>query len=168
MDPQTRAALTGFLRDKTLQLFADYGLPLTESESQEPPLLGPTVAGLLGLLGPELRATITIAAPEEVLTATSSANVVAQNEDWIGELANQLAGRFKNELVRWGVQTSLGTPVSLTCTALRLREHAQLDQLAFGSDAGPIHVWLKTEQLQPIVLAEESASVLDEGELFLF
>ena len=24
MDPQTRAALTGFLRDKTLQLFADY------------------------------------------------------------------------------------------------------------------------------------------------
>lgn len=168
MDPTTRATLNGFLRDKTLQLFADYGLELTEATPDAVPTLGATLAGFIGMLGEQLRATITIAAPEEVLAATSDSNVVAQSEDWIGELANQLAGRFKNELVRWAVQTSLGTPVSVTCTALRLRDQHNLSQLTFSSLAGPVYVWIKAEEVAPIHLEQQTTDVLDEGELFLF
>ena len=165
MDPANRAMLDEFLRDKTRQLFADYALDLVDGEAAE--AAGESLVGVIGMVGEHLSATVAIAAGAAVLDATRQ-GVESSGADWIGELANQLIGRFKNELGRWGVATSIGTPVTVTGSAIGLRAGPDLSRFVFDSAHGPVHVWLKAEALRPFTLVAQATECLGEGELCLF
>ncbi|OYP37520.1 hypothetical protein [Rhodopirellula sp. MGV] len=66
--------------------------------------------------------------------------------DWIGELANQLFGRFKNHLVEYGVDCELGIPIA--------GEGVQKTCLACGDGASTLVVNTKAGCVEAIFKAE--------------
>jgi len=168
MDPANREQLDGFLREKALQLFADYQLPLAETLEPASDAFGESLVGVIGLVGECITATLAIAATQQVLEATFPMGDAVQPEDWMGELANQLIGRFKNELGRWGLDTSIGTPVTVVGSRLALRAGPDVGCLHFDSAHGPVHVWLKAEEIQPFTLVADSTECMAEGDFCLF
>ncbi|MCC9599031.1 chemotaxis protein CheX [Stieleria sp. JC731] len=94
------------------------------------------------------------------LTLTSHACVIAKlcrqelqfAPDWIGELGNQILGRFKNNLLDYGVDTHLGIP--LTSRGILLNNvTCPGDQLELKASTNVGNVWV-TFALQ--VAQEES------------
>jgi hypothetical protein len=166
--------IDGLVLDVTRALFAGYGVKLELDGSPISRIL-PTVQliSTLGFSSPKLGGSILLAVPNEVLSKTLAA-ADANLADWCAELANQLVGRLKNQLLNYGVAINLALPVVLAGGELRLparaRQHTR--HLSFVSEWG--HLFVRTEielnatiELVRQTAAGETAGV-DEGELLLF
>jgi hypothetical protein len=84
-------------------------------------------------------------------------------EDWCRELNNQLVGRMKNKLLRYGVTVSLGLPVLLTGTDVSAVAAPDLtvNDHAFALDNGRLMLTLSTF-VDPAVELREMESMPDE------
>jgi hypothetical protein len=166
--------IDGQVLDVTRALFAGYGVKLELDGSPISRIL-PSVQliSTLGFSSPKLGGSILLAVPNEVLSKTLAA-ADANLADWCAELANQLVGRLKNQLLNYGVAINLALPVVLAGGELRLparaRQHTR--HLSFVSEWG--HLFVRTEielnatiELVRQTAAGETAGV-DEGELLLF
>src|SRR5262249_54026692 len=104
--------------------------------------------------------------------AIASSNPVGDGatRGWVAELANQLVGRFKNAMLRHGVEVAMSIPVVLTATQLRPLPHTQIEPLRLALGAGQLTVWLEVEADAELVLAEpsEDSMIAAEGEAMLF
>jgi CheY-specific phosphatase CheX len=136
-----------------IDVFASYGMrvvPRKEGPRSLPPnarkiLFAPkdapaetTVAGVVGFTGLEMRGTLLLATAFEVIAAVrprelrqralskNSASDWILVRDWSGELANQVLGRIKNRLHRYGVSFDVSPPTALSGAAL-----------AFATPRGP-------------------------------
>jgi len=94
-------------------------------------------------------------------------------EDWLAESANQLLGRLKNKLLRYGVVLSIALPTVLQGVRLQFlgTGTTTLWTHALDSDLGPFWVWLDVRCNEQLVLAEvddPSVEGAPEGELLLF
>jgi CheY-specific phosphatase CheX len=148
-----------------IDVFGSYGMrvePLREGPKSLPPnakkiLIAPkdapaeaTVAGVVGFTGLAMRGTLLLATAFEVIAAArpgelrqrtlskKSASDWILVRDWAGELANQVLGRIKNRLHRYGVSFDVSPPTALSGTAL-----------AFASPRGPapqLHIFMAGEQ----------------------
>jgi hypothetical protein len=96
-------------------------------------------------------------------------------EDWCRELNNQLVGRMKNKLLRYGVTVSLGLPVLLTGTDVSAVAAPDLtiNDHSFALDNGRLMLTLSTF-VDPAIELKETESVSDdegayvEGSIALF
>ena len=84
---------------------------------------------IIGLCDIGLSASIALSTDAETLKSLSSITLV-DLADWLGELSNQLAGRFKNKLCQFGLQPQLTTPTTVSGKMLML-----------GALAGEVHVY---------------------------
>ena len=97
----------------------------------------------------------------------------ADLEDWCRELNNQLVGRVKNKLLRYGITVTLGLPVLLQGTDVRAvaTPDLTLNRHAIRTSSGNISLSLSTlidDDLQFIEQESCDEEVLLEGFVSLF
>jgi CheY-specific phosphatase CheX len=162
-----RETLRRILATKAHELFADYGV---SCEMMDAPVeSGPELCGILGFTGDQLCGSVVLSANTE---AISSSNPIGDGatRSWVSELTNQLVGRFKNALLRCGVELVMSIPVVLTATQLTPIPHAALAPIRLAVGSGSLTLWLEVEVDPDLVLAAASAdlAIPSEGDTLLF
>jgi CheY-specific phosphatase CheX len=152
---------------KAQELFNDYGVScLAPALQREPERL---LCGILGFTGDRLCGSVVVSASE---TAIAQSNPIKDGAPraWVAELTNQLVGRFKNALLRHGVDTALSIPVVLTAAQVTPLPQTQADPLRFDVGGGSFAIWLEIEAAADLTLADPNpeAMIAAEGETLLF
>jgi hypothetical protein len=166
--------IDGLVLDVTRALFAGYGVKLDLDGSPISRIL-PSVQliSTIGFSSDALGGALLLAVPNEVLIKTV-ADADVNLADWCAELANQLLGRLKNQLLNYGVVVNLALPVVLAGGELRLparaRQHTR--HVSFVSEWGHLFVRTEIELSATTELVRKTAAgqaaCADEGELLLF
>lgn len=81
------------------------------------------ITSIVGLSSEEVSATVSLASSQEAALSLSTFPLACAH-DWMGELANQLAGRLKNKLCAYGLQMNLSTPTTIQGNRLQLTSSA--------------------------------------------
>ena len=116
------------------------------------------------------RAFVAETRPPELRTAAEATEM--ELADWIGELGNQLLGRFKNKLIPSGNVIELGTPAVLSgfqivrCGGRMPLSVARLARTSAGTLA--MHVDAQASEGFTIAEQDSANEVMPEGELALF
>lgn len=151
------------LTQSARELLAAYGLECTECPAPEGEY---EIAGAIGFTG-DMKGSVIVASRESVLAKLAAADVDVA--DWAAEMANQLAGRLKNKLVRAGVRMSLATPVAVRGMRMKCTTTTPASFLMLRSASGDdVVVGLEVVVDKPITLKRDDAASLDEGTLELF
>lgn len=163
------------------ELFAAYGLRIEESgptasqrrPSQAPPR-SPTAAFIssIGFSSEELCGSILLGLARRVADGTvpiRGGNLA----DWTSELDNQLLGRFKNRLVRYGIYLEMSVPMAITADMLLAAPPGRIVRHhAFASKCGPLWLRLDLDVNPSLELAAYAAGasepMLAEGEVLFF
>jgi CheY-specific phosphatase CheX len=164
-DPQTQALLESLAGEACRGLFAAYGVTLDRQLAPGSELMPVHLSGIVGFSGPGIRGTCVLAASEEPIARTNP--VQGSARDWIAELANQLVGRIKNQLLARGAEVYVTTPVVLRGDHLAPVPSLVLPPLSFGTDRGNVFVWVEFETAPGLVLGEP-IEVAAEGDSMLF
>lgn len=100
-----------------------------------------------------LRGNVVVAASTRRLSALGA----MEDSPWTGELANQLLGRIKNRLLRYGVDAALGVPVTLNGRFVRieLRSHQGRPPEVFAVEDGYVTFWIDVECEPSLELEEQ-------------
>lgn len=170
---QAVSLVDGLAQDATAALFDTYGVkvvqdgPTAAKSLQSVPLLS-----VIGFSSDVLSGSLVLALPHSVAERTLPVAGVSLG-DWSGELANQLLGRLKNQLLKYKVVLNMSLPVVLSGDGLRLlaTKHQITRYYSFSSDAGKVVIRLDMEMSPDFrFTADEDAEsgVVDEGELLLF
>jgi CheY-specific phosphatase CheX len=159
--------LREILAGKAQELFHDYGVSCSTAAVQpEPERL---LCGILGFTGDQLCGCAVISASE---TAIAQSNPIhdGATRAWVAELTNQLVGRFKNALLRCGVEIAMSIPVVLTATQLTPLSQTQADPIRLDVGGGSFAIWLEVETGPDLTLADPGPESLiaAEGEAMLF
>jgi len=159
--------LRELLATKAYELFADYGVPCQPTDEASDG--SRELCGVLGFTGDKLCGSVVISATPD---AIASSNPIGDGatRGWVAELTNQLVGRFKNALLRHGVEVAMSIPVVLTATQLTPLPQTQLAATRLAVGNGSLTIWLEIEAEAGLELAEPSAdsAVAAEGEAMLF
>ena len=155
------------LGDKVHELFADYGVAC--EMVAEVPDSARELCGILGFTGDHVCGSVVVSATAE---AVASSNPIGDGptRGWVAELTNQIVGRFKNTLLRCGVEVVMSIPVVLTASHLAPMPQAPLAPLRVAVGTGFLTLWLEVEVDPDLVLAEPNADlqIALEGDTLLF
>jgi hypothetical protein len=164
----------GLVLDVTRALFESYSVKLDLDGSPVSRILSSVkLISTIGFSSEALGGSLLLAVTNDLLVKTSPASD-ANLADWAGELANQLLGRLKNQLLKYGVVVNLALPVVLSGGEFHLpsRTRPNARHVSFVSEWG--HVFLRTEMelasTAQLVRQPEAAGTasMDEGEFVLF
>ena len=162
-----REALREILAAKAHELFADYGVSCEVVDT--PYATDRELCGILGFTGDHVCGSVVLSATPD---AISSSNPICDGatRGWVAELTNQLVGRFKNALLRSGVELVMSIPVVLTGTQLLPMPQAVIAPTRLAVGAGFLTLWLELEVDPDLVLAEPNSdmAVAAEGDTLLF
>ena len=164
-----KQVLLDFTRQACQDLFEDYGVSLEPQD--EATLQHVSYCGVVGFAGDTIRGSIVLAGGAPTLNRTNPLGPSAGLRDWVGELTNQLVGRFKSQLLRREVIVYITTPIVLRGQQLVLEPRIGVTQsVGFSSPDGAVRVWLDAELDPGFVLGEElvEPECLSEGESILF
>src|SRR5690606_6646762 len=132
-------------------------------------------AAVIGFTGRDLRGVLGIGMTDCTLNALAAkANAAPHREDWLGEAANQLIGRFKNKLLRYGTTVSIALPMVLRGVRIQFMTPAApgVSTHRFASSSGDVCVWLDVHArvgFEPRIAPTENVEgVAREGDLLLF
>jgi CheY-specific phosphatase CheX len=173
MNSDERQIIEDRVRDACVELFAGYDVAFTPTETPYTARV-PDVAGIIGFSGGELRGSVLIAAPEATLLACSClGGVDVCTLDWVGEIANQLLGRIKSGLARYGVSIQLATPVAVRGVDLQIQAGDTQEQwaLSFETPHGLAVVHLAADVAPGVALVDAGPDAVEcatEGELMFF
>jgi CheY-specific phosphatase CheX len=171
MNPaDTQVPLREYLLQSTIELFTDIGAVFAPVEKSD---WMPDITAVLGFAGGGIAGSIAVCTCNDCLKGLASLGQTEMGEDWLGELSNQLAGRFKRRLAPHGATYSLGTPVVIMGERLRLTVGAARDRaqvLSLESKLGRVEVWLELEFRDGFELSAQPKEdgTLIEGEALLF
>lgn len=175
-----RATLVELLSESCLELFSSYESYLMNNpELSKLDETDSRFIALIGVSDPFFRGTLTMYVDSALLKTSfpvSEGEVSASDlSDWLGELANQLAGRLKNKVVPYGRKFELGVPTVIQGVGLKvdLPKSSEITEHQFVSEQGElIELRLSTIINDQFILStpEESdeAEVLAEGEMLFF
>lgn len=163
--------LDRLVAENCLKLFADYRLEIhtaapSESIAAERFLL----CGIIGFTSKQMRGSLVLASTGEPLDRTNPGSAPS-HRDWICELANQLLGRVKNQMLSRGVEIFASTPIALRGEHLSpVLQQSRVAEL-FIAGRGVVCVWMDCEFDKGFELAEEAvcdAAPISEGQTILF
>jgi CheY-specific phosphatase CheX len=158
--------LREILTRKAHELFADYGVICAAGSSVVEP--GRQLCGILGFTGDHLCGCVVLAGTHEAIADSNPMGDGAQR-GWVAELTNQVVGRFKNALLRCGVDVAMSIPVVLTATQLMPLPQTAIDPIRLAVGRGQLSIWLEVDVDAALVLAEPSLeAAAAEGEALLF
>jgi CheY-specific phosphatase CheX len=175
-----RSTLVELLSGACLELFSSYEAYLMDhTESVELDENSVNFIALIGVSDSAFRATLTMCVTPALLKASfpASEEEISDSDlkDWLGELANQLAGRFKNKVVPYGRKLELGVPTVIQGVGLKvdLPKSSEITEHQFISEQGDIvELRLSTLIDEQFILntpeETEEAEVLAEGEMLFF
>jgi hypothetical protein len=151
-----REALRRILVTKAQELFSDYGVTceavgsVVESTRE--------MCGILGFASTHLSGAVVVCATPDAIASSNPLGDGA-TRGWVAELTNQLVGRFKNELLRTGVELVMSIPVVLTGGQVAPLHQvvSQPTRLAVGS--GFLTLWLEVEIDPDLVIADPVADL---------
>jgi Chemotaxis phosphatase CheX len=161
--------LGDLLVESARALFSAYNSPLTYTPAKPTDTQPFVLAGVIGFAGSEMRGTLLLAMTSGVLEDLSPSG--ASMRDWIAELSNQLLGRLKNRLLRFGTEIYTATPSVMRGELLTpLPATGSLAGHCFESDRGTACVWLDVVIRDGFSLGEpaESEVAAAEGESLFF
>ncbi len=177
---EIRSTLVDLLSDACKELFASYEAELVDSkQAKNLDEAGVNLIALIGLSESTFRASLTICVTPDLLTSSFPAPEESINEgdlqDWLGELANQLAGRFKNKIVPYGRKLELGIPTVIQGAQLKIDvpkcSNASKHQF-ITEQGGVVELNLSTLIDKEFILSEPEEVAepvcLDEGEMLFF
>jgi hypothetical protein len=173
------AHLERLLAECTIDLFASYGVELQRVRGT--PVCEGAFAASIGVAGEKLRGSLVLLSPIEIIRL-SHPTVGAEAEadfaiiaDWGAELANQLAGRVKNQLLAWGIELQLSTPIAFAKASLIDLPFPLVNTvipIAMRSKVGRLSTWFAAEISPDLVLSNvppsAEAPAMHEGTLTLF
>jgi hypothetical protein len=159
--------LREILAGKAQELFDHYGVSCSSPGSgcKSERLL----CGILGFTGDRLCGSVVVSASEAAI-AESNPIKDGATRDWIAELTNQLVGRFKNTLLRRGVEIAISIPVVLTAAQLIPLPQNHADPIRLDVGGGSFAIWLEIEAAADLTLSDPDpeSMVAAEGEAMLF
>lgn len=179
-DVSALGAFEARLTEAFLELMREYGDVVKGIGSSPAPAPSPleNVAGVIGFAGDLMAGTIGIQTTPEIVHAMLPETVRARLHtatcvrDWMGELANQLLGRTKNKMLRYGVTFQMSPPTAVTGTLLNIMPSSSdtAQWSCVETDAGQIHLLYDVRTDGELVLQEsqDSETVAPEGDLVLF
>lgn len=137
------------------------------------------IASAIGYSSPQIKGSVTVLSPKSLL-AKSHPNLQMEMpvgdqevEDWIGEISNQLLGRIKNKLLKFGATVSMATPSVLAGNAMVPKEPKEgaSSTFKFQSEHGSLVVTVNAV-LAPgykfEAVGESATSAAKEGASMLF
>jgi Chemotaxis phosphatase CheX len=159
--------LRAILASKAEGLFTDYGAAC--STADEDPAPCSLLCGILGFTGDRLCGSVVISATPQAI-AESNPIKDGATRAWVAELTNQVVGRFKNELLRCGVEVAMSIPVVLTAAQLTPLPQSNTDPVRLLVGGGFVALWLEIEADPELVLADPGpeSAIAAEGEAMLF
>ena len=163
-------SLVEIIRTSTKELLDAYGVSsrLVEYTGTPATEFALAFAAVIGFTGEALRGTLLITT---TITTLERSNPVPGSpvREWIAELANQLLGRIKNQLLSCDVEINLTTPLVLRGQHLSVESLRDSRPIEMETDGGPIFVWLENEGIEGLVLVRRpKLNAKVEGDSFLF
>jgi CheY-specific phosphatase CheX len=160
-------ALREILGSKALELFSDYGVSAAKIDSH--PEDERLLCGVLGFTGDRMCGSVVISATEAAIADSNPIHDGATRA-WIAELTNQIVGRFKNALLRCGVEIAMSIPVVLTASRMMPLPQTERDPIRLSVGSGSLAIWLEFEADADTVLSDPGpeSMVGAEGEAMLF
>jgi CheY-specific phosphatase CheX len=159
----------------TLELFASMGIDLESAAEVDRP--GEFVA-VIGFSGESVRGAVGLALRGDLVAnalrrSGADAAVRGACDDFVAELANQLLGRVKNKMLRYGTELALALPMVLRGIELRLVGAGGENVWAycFSSTDGGVSVWFDARFDQSFQLELQDNPELEgapEGEMMMF
>lgn len=168
MKDSHREVLKPLLSDAVRGVFAAYDTPtepaVDRAEQHD-------MVAVLGFSDPRVRGGLALSIPT-ALARTMVPGLDVSDEDWVGELGNQVLGRVRNQLLRYDLDLGLGTPVVISAvgiTIASLRDSTPL-HVAFRSGEHVFGVFLETRFEEGFEFGTPSLDrvAVDEGSLMLF
>jgi len=156
--------------DCVTSLLGDYGVMMAPTHGSS----AMRMMAVIGFSGRHMHGSLALAAGEEVVRRSMPCAEGCVN-DWLGELANQLLGRVKNQLCRYGMDLNLAVPMVLR--GLQLSVHGEVGpggqgrvmRYEFSSAHGPVCVWFDADIEGGLMLTErESSAASAEGAVLFF
>lgn len=128
---------------------------------------------IIGLGGQKLRGSVVLSVPASLLARSHPTRGSTPEDlaDWLAELANLLLGRIKTQLLGRGISIQLGTPVTISGTALRFHKFKGLPMVhAFRVGEERVHVVFEAigEEGAQLSQTPDDEVALDAGEVILF
>lgn len=158
----------------TTNVLSSHGISAAyESTSCSSDAVYPDTLAIIGLGGQKLRGSVVLSIPSPLLAASHPTHGHSDEElaDWLAELANLLLGRLKVQLLERGISIELGTPVTLSGSALRFHRFRGLPMIhSFRAEDSRVHVIFEAigEDGAQLNSQRDKAVALDEGEVVLF
>ncbi len=171
------SALDQVICESLVGLFAVNGVNL---DAKAPDAEGPvhTLAASIGFTGERLRGVLVVTAGRDLVAASRPTQFqhldCAERElcDWMGELANQLLGRIKNRLLRYGIDFEMSIPsvVHGQCLKRALPDASLSRQMSFSHATGSVSLCFdaRAENLAALMAAPPTAESMAEGDVMLF
>jgi len=170
MSTSNEENLERLVADNCLKLFADYQLEIRSGD------LGDSfknrqflLCGVIGFTSKHMRGALVLASTSEPLDRTSPESTT--HRDWICELANQLLGRVKNQLLNRKIEVYPSTPIALRGEHLSPILQQRLVAELFMAGGGAVCVWMDCEFDDGFELpgaSVEDAAPVPEGDMVLF
>ena len=164
----------GLVLDVTRALFESYGVKLDLDGSPVSTILQSVkLISTIGFSSEALGGSLLLAITNDLLVKTAPAPEV-NLADWSGELANQLLGRLKNQLLKYSVAVNLALPVVLEGGEFKLpaRRRPHSRHVSFVSESGRVFIRTEMELCANAQLVRQpeaaGAASMDEGEFVLF
>jgi hypothetical protein len=164
-----RNKLEDLLVECAKALFSAYTKPLNYAGTTCSGTQSFVLSGVIGFAGSDVRGTLLLAMTNGLLEELSPHSTSMR--DWIAELSNQLLGRFKNQLLRYGTEIYAATPSVLRGELLTpLLPSGALTGHRFESGRGTACVWLDTDIRAGFTLGTpvETEVAQAEGESLFF
>jgi CheY-specific phosphatase CheX len=162
---EARALVQQIAESACTQLFEAYGVTLQRVDPNASPTLPVCLSGLVGFSGPGIRGASILAASESPIARSNP--VDGSLPDWIAELANQLVGRIKNQLLVNGAEVYATTPIVLSGDHIAPMRRPDITPLVFSAEGGSVFVWIELETGPEFQLGMP-CEVIHEGEAILF
>ena len=171
-----QAILDRYVNQCTRDLFAAHSVEL--SVSQPCDLTAYSLAGVIGLVG-DLSGTLLLGCDvglideSHPLRTTKPRISSYERFDWIGELANQMAGRLKKRLAAHGLAFEFSPPISLAGERVHhVAANGHTHRSSFHASVAQLGVWIDVAMndavgARPEFFADHEAASL-EGTVILF
>jgi CheY-specific phosphatase CheX len=173
-------AIAEVVAESVAELLQHYGLSVLAVDIVAEPIgiHGHQVAGIIGFAGAGVSGTLAVRAGSSAVRACLPVAPLARNDtqvlgDWIAELSNQLLGRSKNKLLRFGVTFHITPPTFAAADELLVVGHdpVRTSWLSVTTSVGLLAVMLElhtASNFQLVLDEQDSAIAHAEGECVLF
>jgi CheY-specific phosphatase CheX len=166
--------LGALVQDAVRALFRTYGVEVDlDGSLVRRTLESVELVSIIGFSSADISGSLSLAMPSALVERALPAPE-ANLADWSGELANQLLGRLKNQLLDYNLAIDMSLPVVIAGAELALPATARhlTQYYSFASDWGRMLVRTELDLSPGLELVREagpsSKQRLDEGELLLF